>query len=594
MDDEWKRPSESRPAFSTLVEILRHRALQLPGRRAYTFLVDGEAEEVSLTYEQLDRKARAIGAMLQELGLSGERALLLYPSGLQFIEALFGCFYAGVVAVPAYPPRVNRSLLRLQTTVEDAQAGFVLTTSSILSKLKPACEQAPVLSVLRWLDTEKVPEGAEARWRQPSITGETLAFLQYTSGSTSAPKGVMVSHGNLIHNEWAIQTACLNTQESTFVSWLPVYHDMGLIGIVLQALYVGASCILMSPLAFLQRPLRWLAAISRYGATLSGGPNFAYDLCVRRISQQQRSVLDLSSWKIAFNGSEPIRAETVSRFAAAFKECGFREESFFPCYGLAEATLMVSGNMRSGMPLVRTYEGAALERNRVVEASAGSVGARALVGCGYSLSDQKILIVDPLSLAECPADQSGEIWVSGPSVAQGYWNREAETLATFRARRSDSTEGRFLRTGDLGFLHAGELFVTGRLKDVIVIRGRNIHPQDIEDTVGRSHPALRPGGGAAFSVNVASEERLVVVQEVDNHRELDMNSVIGAIRQAIAEEYDVPVFSISLVKPGNMPKTTSGKLQRGACRDSFLNAALATVGEWRTFLEPATEASHEG
>ncbi|HYP52685.1 MAG TPA: fatty acyl-AMP ligase, partial [Pyrinomonadaceae bacterium] len=331
------------PQASTLVELLRLRARRQPEQTAYTFLADGEREELSLTYAQLERRARSVAAYLQHTGARGERVMLLYPPGLDFVAGFFGCLFAGAVAVPAYPPRANQNLLRLQTIVEDTRPVAVLTNSSVLPKVDAFCERVPGLKTLRWLATDEADDRHAELWRAPSLTPDSLAFLQYTSGSTSAPKGVMVTHGNLLANERVIQHAFRQTEESVIVGWLPFYHDMGLIGNVLQPLYLGARCVLMSPLAFLQKPLRWLEAVSRYRATTSGGPNFAYELCARKVTAEQRAALDLSSGEVAFNGAEPIRADTLEMFAEAFAECGFRREAFHPCYGLAEATLIVSG-----------------------------------------------------------------------------------------------------------------------------------------------------------------------------------------------------------------------------------------------------------
>ena len=372
-----------------------------------------------------------------------------------------------------------------------------LTTGSILSKITAQLSQDPLLGSLRWLASDAVAEGGagdwEGAWTEPQVTPESLAFLQYTSGSTSSPKGVMVSHGNILHNEGLIQRAFRQTARSTIVGWLPVYHDMGLIGNVIQPLYVGAACVLMSPVAFLQSPLRWLQAITRYRATTSGGPNFAFDLCARKVRQAQRDTLDLSSWQVAYNGAEPIRLETLERFSAAFEPCGFRREAFLPCYGLAEATLLVSGSLRTASPRVEHVQAVGLESHRVVEAAAGDGKAVPLVGCGEVTDGQELVIVHPDSSRRCAPDQVGEIWVAGPSIARGYWNRPEETERNFHARLAETGGGTFLRTGDLGFLKDGELFITGRLKDLVIIRGLNHYPQDIEQTVEKAHATLRPG-----------------------------------------------------------------------------------------------------
>ena len=564
---------------ATLIDLLSRRASQQPGRVAYTFLGAEEAEEGSVTYGELDRQARTVASRLQSMGVSeGERVLLLYPAGLGYVAAFLGCLYAGVVAVPAYPPRPNRPLSRLRAIVADSQATTTLTTARILSDQKRRLVHAPEMGSLRWLATDD-GEGLASEWRRPETGGEKLAYLQYTSGSTAAPKGVMVTHSNLLHNLVMIYDGVGYTPDSQMVSWLPPYHDMGMIGVVLQALYGGFPAALMSPVSFAQRPLGWLRAISRLGADSAGAPNFAYDLLARRVTSEERLTLDLSSWKVAFNGAEPIRQETLERFAAAFAPYGFRREAFYAMYGLAEATALVSGGSKTAPPLALPFEGAELERDRVVEAVAGREGARTLVGCGRVLADQKVAVVDPESLTRCPSDRVGEVWVSGPSVTRGYWGRPEETKHAFRAYLADTGEGPFLRTGDLGFLRHGELFVTGRLKDLIIVRGRNHYPQDIEQTAEQSHAALRPGGCAAFSVQAEEGEQLVVVQELQRRhvRSADADEVIAAVRRAVTEHHEVEAHVVALVRTGGIPKTSSGKIRRRATKAAYLEETLPVV-----------------
>jgi acyl-CoA synthetase (AMP-forming)/AMP-acid ligase II len=553
----------------TLVDLLRLRAATQPGDSGYAFLNDGETEEARLTYGELDRKARSVAL---RLGSSiGERArvLLLFPPGLEFIVAFFGCIYAGLVPIPAYPPergRLARALPLLTGIAGDAQPAAVLTTSRISASVGPALAEAPELRALQWLALEDATIGAPTLWKAPEMSGETPALIQYTSGSTSAPKGVVLSHANLLHNSELIRRSFGHSSRSRGVIWLPPYHDMGLIGGILQALYLGAAVTLMSPVAFLLRPFRWLQAISRTRATTSGGPNFAYDLCASKITPEQRRALDLSSWEVAFIGAEPIRCETIERFSAAFESCGFRREAFFPCYGLAEATLLVSGGWTA---------------TPAPPPSSGTIAP-----------GQKIMIVDPDLRTEVPAGQVGEIWMAGPSVALGYWNRPKATEETFRARLADTGEGPFLRTGDLGFLKGNELFITGRLKDLIIIGGRNHYPQDIEWAVEQSHPAFRSGCCAAFSVPSEGAERLIIAAEID-HRFLssrprrddarasavDPRHLVQTARRAVAEHHEVRAERVLLLKPATLPKTTSGKIQRHACRALFLDGSLETLPE---------------
>jgi acyl-CoA synthetase (AMP-forming)/AMP-acid ligase II len=551
----------------SVIDLLRQAAETRPDQVGYTFLLNDGLEEVNLTYGDLDHEARAIAAYLQSAKMGGSRVLLLYPAGLEYIAAFFGCLYAGAVAVPAYPPKMNRSLGRLQSIAADAQATLVLTTRAILSRIEGLFPQLPDLQKLKWLATDSLANDPADSWRMPAVDGDTLAFLQYTSGSTAEPKGVMVSHGNILHNESMIQHLFEQSEDSVIVGWLPFYHDMGLIGNLLQPLYLGARCILMAPMTFLQQPFMWLDAITRYRATTSGGPDFAYNLCVRKITEIQKASLDLSSWTVAYNGAEPVRHETMENFTAAFAACGFRREAFQPCYGLAESTLLVSGGKRKSMPVIKAIEPSALERHRVVESEPGSDETRFVVSCGYGLPDQKMIVVDAEKMTECSPGEIGEIWLASPSVTRGYWNQPEETAQTFNANLADTNEGPFLRTGDLGFVDDGELFVTGRRKDLIIVRGLNYYPHDIELTVEQSHDSLRAGCGVAFSVNGEGNEKVVIVQEINLRREIDLNAVVEAIRLAVSGEHELNAAEIILTKPGGVPKTSSGKKRRSACRE---------------------------
>ncbi|MDH7486315.1 MAG: fatty acyl-AMP ligase [Anaerolineae bacterium] len=575
---------------ATLPGILRWRARHQPDKLGFTFLEDGETQESPLTFGQLDHQARAVAAQLQSLGVAGERALLLFPPGLDYIIAFFACLYAEVVAVPAYPPdpvRLERTLPRLLGIVNDARPALVLTTADIVTMVPYLLEAYPDLRGIRWLATDEVaPTMAEA-WREPALGPDRLAFLQYTSGSTAEPRGVMLTHGHLMYNSEMIHQALETDEDTRCVFWLPFYHDMGLIGAILGTVYCGAFTVLMSPLHFLQRPLRWLQAVSRYQATISGSPNFGYDLCVRKVTPEQRATLDLSHWQLAFSGAEPVRHETLQRFAEAFAPCGFRQEALYPGYGLAEATLFVSGGRREDPPVFLAVNTAMLAQGRVVVAAPEEEGAQTLVGCGRAWLDEEVLIVDPETRTPCPPDRMGEIWVKSPSVALGYWQRPEESERTFRACLADGT-GPYLRTGDLGFLREGELFITGRLKDMIIIDGLNHYPQDIELTVEQSHLALRPGCSAAFSVDVGNQERLVIVAEVQRSKQLaelreqgltvTPEELTRAIRQAVAQRHDLRVHDIVLLQAGSVPKTSSGKIQRRAARAAYL---AGTMDVWQ-------------
>ncbi|WP_009546702.1 fatty acyl-AMP ligase [Crocosphaera subtropica] len=605
------------PDFN-LVNLLRKRAINQPQQTAYTFLENGETELINLTYQDLDLEAKNLAAKLQALKFRGERALLLYPPGVEFISAFFGCLYAGVIPVPLYPPKRNQNLSRLQSVIANAEAKLALTTELVLENIEKHFNSTPDLAALTWLTTDNDQENLVHQWHLPEISADAIAFLQYTSGSTGNPKGVMVSHGNLIHNERMVQQAFGHTEQTIFVGWLPLFHDMGLIGNVLQPLYLGIPCILMSPVDFLQKPYRWLKAISDYRATTSGGPNFAYDLCVNKITDEQIQTLDLSSWEVAFNGAEPIRAETLEKFAQKFSPCGFRKEAFYPCYGMAEATLFITGGVSSEPPMVKTVDEKALAENRVVEVVKEQNQAQSitLVGCGRQWLGQIVKIVDPQTLTECNNNQVGEIWVSGDSVAKGYWRELQKTKATFEAYLSDTHKGPFLRTGDLGFFSTeGELFVTGRLKDVIIIRGRNHYPQDIEITVEECHEAIVNHRSAAFTVQVEGKEQLVITAELerryhkrrqqpsqvpphperrkgDRRQESEdpgfevtptpsqppiFDEIISSIKRAVCHHHGLQVHRIILLRVGTIPKTSSGKIQRYACREGLFDHSLNVV-----------------
>lgn len=570
-------PLESAPAdVETFVELLERRRAQRASHTPFRFLADGESEEINLSYAELDRQARAIAAWLQRTQNAGDRAILIYPPGLEYITAFFGCLYAGVIAVPAYLPRMNRLTSRLLSIVADAKPSLVLTTRRILSDVTKRLAGTPELLSLQWMATDNLEPGIENSWAKPSLSGDSLAFLQYTSGSTQAPKGVMVTHRNLLHNSEAIKQFFGNGPHSSGVIWLPPYHDMGLIGGIIQPIYADSTAIVMTPVAFIQRPMRWLQAISKYRATVSGGPNFAYDLCVERISPEQRATLDLSCWEVAFCGAEPVRHETLERFTDAFGGCGFRRSAFYPCYGLAESTLMVTGGRPGRPPVHVSFQAEALERNRVVPVANDDPDARPLVGCGGVAGGQTVHIVDPDTHQIAAPDAIGEVWVQGPSVAAGYWKMAEQTRETFGAYLATG-EGPFLRTGDLGFFFDGELFVTGRIKDLIIIRGSNHYPQDIEHSVQKASAVLALGAGAAFSLEQNETEKLVIVHELNVRHCENADEIFQAMRNAVAEDHELQLDSIVLLKPGQIPKTSSGKIQRRAAKALYMEGKLTGV-----------------
>ncbi len=582
---------------ATLTDLLRWRAARFPDG-GYTFLPRGEEEGARLTWGDLDRRARAVAAHLGSILRPGERALLAFPPGLEFIVGLFGCLYASVVAVPVPLPGRRQGRERFVGIASDAAPRAALTEASALDQVRGLL--APLRGEdLPCLATDALDSAAGETWHERRISPGVLAFIQYTSGSTSEPRGVMVTHANLLHNEAMIRDAFDQDEGSVVVGWLPVHHDMGLIGNVLQPLVSGSRCILMPPLAFAQRPVRWLSAISRYRATTSGGPDFAYDLCVRRISPEEGRSLDLTSWRVAFNGAEPVRRETMERFAAAFAPRGFRREAFRPCYGLAEATLLVSATQVGGRTAWADVE--ALEEGRFERRLPGTGPCRALESCGRPGGGQDVRVVDPESREVLSDGGVGEIWIAGPSVAEGYWNRPGESAETFRAELAGGGGPRWLRTGDLGFVAGGDLYVTGRRKDLIIVRGRNLYPQDLEETALRSHPSLRPSAAAAFALEIDEEERLALVVEVERQGlHADLDEIIAAIRRSVADEHGVHAAAVALLPPGRLPRTSSGKVRRRACAEAQRRRALGAVAESfigtlgtvaRPFLSPADLAA---
>jgi natural product biosynthesis luciferase-like monooxygenase protein len=557
-----------------LVDVIRQHASTRPDKVAYVALLDGETETGSLTFGELDRQARIIAASLQHKASVGDRVLLLYPAGLDFVAGFFGCLYAGMIAVPTYPPQA-RNISRLLSIANDCEAAVFLGTRALKESLLLLGVERLTRRPVTIFTPDLVSDAREVgEWVPSAVSEESLALLQYTSGSTAEPKGVMVSHANLLHNlAWLRQTYD-HSGNTVIVSWLPVYHDMGLIGVVLSSAFVGGTTVLMAPAAFVQRPARWLEAISKYGATVCGGPNFSYEHCLRVTSKEQES-LDLHTLTSLANGSEPLRAVTVKNFSTRFEGNGLRKSVLRPCYGLAEATLMVS-TAPSEKAVIKRFDTKLLETNQAVEVESQEDGL-ALVSCGKSLADQKLLIVDPESLNPAGTGVVGEIWVAGPSVARGYWQKPELTEQVFQAYTS-SGEGPFLRTGDMGFIHDGELYISGRLRDLIIINGRNHWPQDIELTVEGSHPAVEPAGVIAFSIEVEGKERLVVVCEIarSEARTADLKVMTERICNAVAREHEVEIHAVEFLNPKALPKTSSGKVQRRLCRDKFLSGALST------------------
>jgi acyl-CoA synthetase (AMP-forming)/AMP-acid ligase II len=555
------------------VDLLTEQALRHGDNIAMAFMEDGENVTDTVTFAQMAERARVLAIQLGRRVPVGSRVLLLYPSCIDYMVGFFGCLCAGMIAVPIFPPRNSKHNVRLEAISRDCDAAMALTTSRQLAYMRDGLLASPVLSDLEILCTDQV-QADLGSWYRPQVSGSTIAFLQYTSGSTGTPKGVMVSHENLIYNERMIQAGFASSSDSVYVSWLPLFHDMGLIGCMLHSYWLGATCYFMAPTSFLKRPMRWLEAISRYRGTLSGGPNFAYELCSNLARDAK---LDLSCWEVAYNGSEPVRHASLERFSEVYAAHGFDPCSWVPAYGMAEATLVITAGSARRPPMVRHLDKMMLGA-RIVAPIAGGEGVAA-VGCGTNLLDQTIRIVDPVTLEVCPPDRVGEIWLAGPHIAHGYWQRPEATRDTFQAHVAGSGEGPFLRTGDLGFMHDGQMFVAGRLKDMMIVRGVNYYPQDIEASVEAAASEIQPSGVAVFALDGGTGERVVAVAEVRRSamRTLDRRKLITTIRQWVLDQHELALADLVFIRQGSLPKTSSGKVQRSQAKHLYLAHELVTL-----------------
>jgi acyl-CoA synthetase (AMP-forming)/AMP-acid ligase II/acyl carrier protein len=588
----------------TLVDVVRFWARMQPSSTAYLYVASGR--EQSLSFGQLDRRARAIAHALRRRQERGTRALLFHGLGLEFVEGFFGCLYAGIIAVPMHPGRGKSGAARASAVARDCGARTALTSVGLRSHLAELARGEPALASLEILETdaiagavERTSAGVLLATSPSDVAPADVAFLQYTSGSTSQPKGTIVTHRNIMANQAMLREVFQTDRATVIASWLPIFHDMGLIGNVLQAAYLGVPAILLSTLGFIKSPISWLRAIAQYKATFSGAPNFAYDLCVAKTTPEERVGLDLRGWRVAFNGAEPVRHRTLEAFLECFEPYGFRREALVPTYGLAEATLVVSGSGARGLGPRYFSADARKLKQAVVESAERRDAAQTLVSNGgFDRGDQHIAVVDPETLEPCSPARVGEIWISGSHVARGYWQKEAVSQATFGAMLSGDPQ-RYLRTGDLGFVRDGELFVTGRLKDLIIFRGQNIYPQDIELTVETAAPEVRPGCTVAFSVDrlpaegVSAESRgtdgssaagdelgIVVVAELER-RDSGSAELLARIAERVQEQHEIPLLRLLLVGRNTVPKTTSGKIQRQKCKQEYLCGAYAVIGEWR-------------
>ncbi len=579
------------PPETNLVDRIRYWKDAKANDVAIRFLHDGESKASELTFSRLDERARAIAAKLTSLNMRGHRAILLYQSGLDFVEAFIGCHYAGVTPVPAFPPRRNRNMGRIDSISRDAQAAVALTTSDVYDRIDSATlSDSPSLQRAVWISTDKVSSELASDWIAPKIKADDLALIQYTSGSTGSPKGVMLTQSNVMANCRMITESFQVRTDDQAVSWLPLYHDMGLIGGIVNPLFLGCCSTLMSPLAFLTKPIRWLQAVSNFKANVTGGPNFAYSLCVERIDEEMCEGLDLSHWKLAFNGAEPVRSDVMERFTKKFAPYGFQQKVHFPCYGMAETTLLVTGADPHREPLLVDFVAKDLERYVVkVAREEDDQPKRRLVGCGRPIGQEEVIIVDHETCSLSAPGTIGEIWVNSPSVGVGYWQKPSETAETFHATLADDPSGtQFLRTGDLGFFHEGELFVSGRLKDMIIVHGVNRYPQDIEATVEQCSEHLKPAGAAAFAFERDDKELLAVVCEVERKHDIDWNKVIQAVRSTVTSEHELPPDAVILVRSSSIPKTSSGKIQRAACRKYFQENSLLVVADWYAWKQNET------
>lgn len=581
------RNESSWSQHASIADVLLYRAREQPEQICYRFLSDDGVAVDEISHRDLAESALKIGAWLQSRGIFDQPVPLIFPAGIDFIRAFFGCLCGGNLAVPLNLPSLSEGVERVLTVLAEVHPTVVLGADSALSRVARGYAKRSLGS-----DCELVALAGmrDADWRECRLerSAESLAFLQFTSGSTSSPKGVEITHANLLHNVGLMSAACRARSDSRGVSWLPHFHDMGLIGGILMPLFVGFPVTLMSPASFMRRPARWLEAISRIGATISGGPNFGYEHCLRSIGDLDLHGLDLSSWQTAFSGAEPIRAETISRFCARFQSVGFRKGSFFPCYGLAEATLMVSGQ-HWGEECEQSFDRRALEHGRAEAASAGEV--RQLISSGSVCRECDVRIVDPQTMQVCADGCVGEVWVSGPSVGRGYWRRPQESASTFHAC-AVGLEREFLRTGDLGFLFQGQLFIVGRQKELLIIRGRNFYPQDIETALEEAVPALRKGVGAALSVEHEQDEALLVVYELDTPLAFGLEALFASVRSVLAEAFGLQAQAILLVARNQIPRTTSGKIKRQQCKADVLGGRLSIIAEWRS--EPVEDVMSAG
>lgn len=566
----------------TYTEVIQKRTCSDPNFVVFRFLSDGINEDGSYTYKQLEDRSKSVAASLQKIGKKGDNVLLLFQPGLAYVASLYACFYSGFVAVPAYPPRRNRGIERIYTIIEDSGANICLLSQQVYNDIQRNFTDDSKLSNIQWIVYDDIQDTDKDNFKEENILPEDIALIQYTSGSTGNPKGVMLTQLNLMYNSEYIRTTFGVDKESVGVHWLPLFHDMGLIGGLLQAAYVKCVNINIPPMAFLKNPLNWLKAIDKYRGTIAGGPNFAFDYCIQKTTEEERKELDLSSMKVFFCGAEPIRQQTMKKFVEDFAISKIKEEMLYPCYGMAETTLIVTGGVFSEKPKYLSINTSALSENKVIIEKENTPGTTDLVSSGKTWLNTKIEIVNPHTIKQVSENEVGEIWISGPTVATGYYGKPEESKMIFGAHISDTNDGPFLRTGDLGFVYENELYITGRLKDIIIIRGVNYYPTDIEYLIQDNIPELKNNSGAVFPVTIDNSEKIVVVQELERTamRNTDHNIILEKIRQIISEEMELETQAVVLIRTGSIPLTSSGKIQRRQTKFEYLNNELNIVAQW--------------
>lgn len=550
--------------WQTLPEMLAAQAARAPDHVVFTHLEQGEAPGETFANADLLARAQAVGAALQRDLAPGDRVMLVFPNEPDFIRIALGCILAGLIVVPAAPPRNARGFDKLLNLAATAGVRRVIVSDLFRTALERMRAAQAGTEAGTWLHAADLPAAAAGDLSPPPIGPNTIAVLQFTSGSTGNQKGVMVSHANILHNCRMLQSVCGSGPEMRMVSWLPFFHDWGLFGCVMFPLFTGGASHFFDPSDFLRRPRRWIEAIGAAHASVSCAPNFAYQLATGTAAETGPPP-DLSRWRLAMIGAEPVREDTIEGFAAAFAPFGFRREALFPSYGLAENTLIVSGGAPGAGPVYATP----------------AEGTRRWVGCGRPLLEQQLRIVDTATGLPCPDGRVGEVWLSGPSVTRGYWGRPADTQETFHATLADGSAGTWMRTGDLAFVREGELFICGRLKDIIIKGGVNHLAEDLEQSMGRASPGLRTGCGAAFGIEAGGTERLILVHEVNYGRKPDLPPLVGAIQKALTEDHGVMADAIAILSPGTLEKTSSGKIRRQHTRERFLAEALEPLLLWR-------------